>query len=66
MEMGADAVLTNTAIATAQNPAALARAFALAIEAGRLAYLSGLPPRHSVAEASSPLTGFLYDDIPTN
>ena len=66
MEMGADAVLANTAIATAQNPPSLAHAFALAVEAGRLAYLSGLPPRGSVAKASSPLTGFLYDDIPAN
>src|SRR5208282_341287 len=61
MEMGAAAVLANTAVATAQNPAQLARAFALAVEAGRLAYLSGLPPKHYVANASSPLTGFLYD-----
>jgi thiazole synthase len=66
MEMGADAVLANTAIATAQDPAVLAHAFALAVKAGRLAYLSGLPLRHSVAEASSPLTGFLYDNIPAN
>jgi len=66
MEMGADAVLVNTAVATAQNPAVLARAFSLAVEAGRLAYLSGLPIEHFVANASSPLTGFLYDDIPTN
>ena len=43
MEMGADAVLVNTAVATAQNPAMIARAFALAVEAGRMAYLSGLP-----------------------
>jgi len=66
MEMGADAVLTNTAVATAQNPALLARAFALAVEAGRMAYLSGLPLKHSLSRASSPLTGFLYDDVPTN
>jgi thiazole synthase len=66
MEMGADAVLVNTAIATAQNPAAVARAFALGVEAGRLAYLSGLPQQQSEAEASSPLTGFLYDDIGAN
>ena len=66
METGADAVLANTAIATAQNPALLARAFALAVEAGRLAYLSGLPSKHTTAQASSPLTGFLYDDIPAN
>ena len=66
MEMGAHAVLVNTAVATAQNPAVLARAFALAVEAGRLAYLSGLPLKHSIAKASSPLTGFLYDDVPAN
>ncbi|MDE2027488.1 MAG: thiazole synthase [Candidatus Omnitrophica bacterium] len=63
MEMGADAVLANTAVATAQNPAALARAFAMGVEAGRMAYLSGLPVRQSAADASSPLTGFLYDDV---
>jgi len=62
MEMGADAVLANTAVATAENPAQLARAFALAVEAGRIAYLSGLPARRSVASPSSPLTGFLYDN----
>jgi len=66
MEMGADAVLANTAVATAQNPAVLAHAFALAVEAGRLAYLSGLPLQLSLAKASSPLTGFLYDNAPTN
>ncbi len=62
MEMGADAVLANTAIATAEQPAVLARAFALAVEAGRMAYLSGLPRQTSVANASSPLTGFLYTE----
>jgi thiazole synthase len=66
MEMGADAVLANTAVATAQNPAALAHAFALAVKAGRIAYLSGLPQKNPMAKASSPLTGFLYDDIPAN
>lgn len=66
MEMGADAVLVNTAIATASNPAEMARAFALGIEAGRLAFSSGLPQQQSLADASSPLTGFLYDDIPAN
>jgi thiazole synthase len=66
MEMGADAVLANTAIATSHNPPALAHAFALAIEAGRMAYLSGLPPHQTQANASSPLTGFLYDDARTN
>jgi len=62
MEMGAAAVLANTAVATAQNPALLAQAFAMAIDAGRKAYLSGLPQRQSLANASSPLTGFLYDN----
>lgn len=62
MEMGAAAVLANTAVATAEQPAVLARAFALAVEAGRMAYLSGLPRQRSVANASSPLTGFLYDN----
>ncbi len=66
MEMGAAAVLANTAVATAQNPAMLAHAFALAVEAGRMAYLSGLPLKHSIANASSPLTGFLYDNAPSN
>ena len=60
MELGAAAVLANTAVATAANPAAIAQAFALAVKAGRLAYLSGLPQQKSVADASSPLTGFLY------
>ena len=62
MEMGADAVLVNTAVAVAQHPAGIARAFALAVEAGRLGYLSGLPAKRSIANASSPLTGFLYDN----
>ncbi|MBZ0165216.1 MAG: thiazole synthase, partial [Candidatus Omnitrophica bacterium] len=61
MELGADAVLVNTAVATAGNPAQLAKAFALAVAAGRLAYLSHPPQRNPVAEASSPLTGFLYE-----
>lgn len=61
MEMGADAVLANTAVATAQNPALLAKAFHHAVEAGRLGYLSGLPLQKPVANASSPLTGFLYE-----
>jgi len=66
MEMGADAVLVNTAVATAQNPPMIARAFAQAIEAGRLAYLSGLPQQEPAAHASSPLTGFLYDELDAN
>lgn len=61
MEMGADAVLVNTALADASDHAAMARAFALATEAGRMAYLSGLGPVRDTAEASSPLTGFLGD-----
>ncbi|QTG89671.1 thiazole synthase [Vibrio furnissii] len=59
MEMGADAVLVNTAIATASDPIAMARAFKLAVEAGRLAYESGLAAQHQHAAASSPFTAFL-------
>ncbi|MBB5172294.1 thiazole synthase [Texcoconibacillus texcoconensis] len=59
MEMGADAVLVNTAIATAKQPVKMAEAFDLAVKAGRQAYLSGLGPTRVTAEASSPLTGFL-------
>ena len=62
MEMGADAVLVNTAIAVARDPAAMARAFAQGVEAGREAYLAGLAPARDAADASSPLTGFLGDD----
>jgi len=61
MEMGVDAVLANTAIATAERPALIAKAFSKAIEAGRLAYLSKLPTLKDKAESSSPLTGFLYE-----
>jgi thiazole synthase len=62
MEIGAAAVMANTAIATAGDVAKMAAAFKLAIEAGRLAYLAGLGRvlEHK-AEASSPLTGFLED-----
>jgi thiazole synthase len=59
IEMGAGAVLVNTAIGTAGNPAAMAAAFRLAVEAGRRAVLAGLPAVGGTAEASSPLTGFL-------
>jgi len=59
MEMGADAVLVNTAIATAGNPVVMAQAFKQAVEAGRKAFLSGLPHARSHAEASSPFTAFL-------
>ena len=57
MEMGADALLVNSAIALAKNPVAMARAMGLAAEAGRLAYLSGRIPVKQYATASSPLTG---------
>ena len=59
MEMGADAVLVNTAIATAEDPVTMGRAFSLAVEAGRLAYLAKLAEESRTARASSPLTGFL-------
>lgn len=62
MEMGADAVLVNTAIATAENPVEMATAFKLAVEAGRLAYRSGLAAQSTQANASSPLTGFLRNE----
>lgn len=59
MEMGADAVLVNTAVAVAGDPVAMARAFKKGVEAGREAFLAGLGSRRKTAEASSPLTGFL-------
>jgi thiazole synthase len=59
MEMGADAVLVNTAIAVAGDPAGMARAFRLGVEAGRRAFVAGRGPERMDAEASSPLTGFL-------
>ncbi|MDP8264131.1 MAG: thiazole synthase [Candidatus Aceula lacicola] len=62
MELGCDAVLVNTAVAIAENPVSMARAFKLAVEAGRLAYLSGLGFSVSEASASSPLTGFLREE----
>ncbi len=62
MEMGVDAVMANTAIATSGNIAQMAKAFKYAIEAGRAAYLAGCGRVLSKkAEASSPLTGFLQD-----
>ncbi len=57
MEMGADALLVNSAIALAHNPVAMGRAMGLAAVAGRLAYLSGRIPIKQYASASSPLTG---------
>jgi len=66
MEMGADAVLVNTAVASADNPTGLAKAFSLAVQSGRLAYLSGTPQTREAAQASSPLTNFLYNnDLPS-
>lgn len=59
MELGADAVLVNTAIAVAGDPNRMAKAFAQAVEAGRAAYELGLPTASSTANATSPLTGFL-------
>jgi thiazole synthase len=59
MEVGADAVLVNTAIAVAADPVRMARAFALATEAGRMGHLAGRGAVRAEAEASSPLTGFL-------
>lgn len=61
MEMGCAAVLVNTAIAVSGNPVETARAFSMAVQAGRLAYVSGLPEASGQANASSPLTGFLRD-----
>lgn len=59
MELGADAVLVNTAIAIASDPCRMAAAFKLAVEAGRAAYELGLPEPLDHASATSPLTGFL-------
>jgi len=59
MEMGASAVLVNTAIAVATDPNRMAIAFKTAVEAGRTAYESGLGPQSQLASATSPLTAFL-------
>ena len=59
MELGADGVLMNTAIAGAQQPVAMAEAMKLAVQAGRLAYLSGRIPRRMYASASSPIEGLV-------
>ncbi|MGO4890517.1 thiazole synthase [Anaerobacillus sp. MEB173] len=59
MEMGAAAVLVNTAIATAGDPVAMGEAFAYSVKAGRTAFLSGMGATAVEAKASSPLTGFL-------
>ncbi|MCP4847302.1 MAG: thiazole synthase [Verrucomicrobiaceae bacterium] len=62
MEMGADAVLVNTAISIAENPQEMANAFRLAVMAGHNARLAGLPTPKGKASATSPLTTFLYQD----
>jgi thiazole synthase len=59
MELGADGVLMNTAIAGAQDPAAMAEAMKFAVRAGRLAYLAGRIPRKLYATASSPVEGLV-------
>ena len=59
MELGADAVLMNTAIAGAQDPVAMAASMKLAVRAGRLAYLAGRIPRRMYATASSPVEGMV-------
>jgi thiazole synthase len=62
MEMGCDAVLVNSAVAAADDPAAMAAAFARCVQAGRAARLAGLMPTSDTAVATSPLTSFLQDD----
>jgi thiazole synthase len=57
MELGADAVLMNTAIAGANDPGAMAEAMSFAVKAGRLAYRAGRIPRKLYATASSPVDG---------
>ena len=59
MEQGVDGILMNTALASADQPVAMATAMRLAVEAGRLAYLAGRMPRREVAVPSSPLAGML-------
>ena len=66
MEMGADAVLVNTAIAQAHDPAQMAEAFRLGVEAGRMAYLAGRIPRKEYAEASSPTAGVPQTAAPSS
>jgi len=61
IEMGADAVLVNTAIAVSPNPVQMAEAFKLAVQAGRMAYEAELAETSTVAQATSPLTGFLSE-----
>lgn len=60
MEIGAAAVLVNTAVATSEDPILMCQAFSKAVEAGRMAYLAKLGEKSTTACASSPLTGFLH------
>ncbi len=62
MELGADAVLVNTAIALATDPALMGEAFKLGVEAGRKAYMAGRIPRKAYASASSPIEGVAVSD----
>ena len=62
MELGYDGVLLNTAVASAQHPVAMARAFGLAVEAGRLAGGAGRIPRRLYAQASTPTEGMIAVD----
>lgn len=59
MEIGVDAILLNTAIASSEDPVTMARAFKYAVQAGRLAYLAGMASVSTTARPTSPLTGFL-------
>lgn len=61
MELGADAVLVNTAMAIASDPVRMGECFKYAVESGRAAYEMGLPEQQDRASATSPLTGFLDD-----
>lgn len=63
MELGADAVLVNTAIAVAKEPVKMAEAFCSAVKAGRTAYLAGLGPQSGQASASSPTSGNITADL---
>jgi thiazole synthase len=63
MEMGCAAVLVNTAIAIAMDPCNMAEAFKEAVISGRRAYLAGLPQDRKYASSSSPLTGFLREEV---
>ena len=59
MELGCDAVISNTGIAHARDPVKMATAMKLAVEAGRLAFLAGRMPKKNYADPSSPITGLI-------